>query len=248
MRALRVPAWFVLPAFVCASGWAATGVGFGAAALPTFCATSAGPAAPLGATLDLALVLNPPSLLVVGWMSMVAAMMVPMLVLPLRHVYERSFVSRRVRRMLLFVAGYAAVWIAAATILLPLALILVWGMHSAALVVITAFALLWQVSPAKQFFLNRCCRRPALAAFRVMAETAAFKYGITHALACVGACWALMLLPLAITHGHELAMLLVGLFVGLERLERPAALKWGWRGPRTALRIVATRMQSASLL
>src|SRR5215469_17198668 len=113
MRPPHVPAWFVLPAVFCASGWVATGAGFGAASLPTFCTTSAGPAAPLGATLDLSLALNPPSLLALGWLSMVAAMMAPMLVSPLRHVYERSFASRRVHRMVLFIAGYAAVWFAA---------------------------------------------------------------------------------------------------------------------------------------
>jgi len=175
-------------------------------------------------------------------------MMAPMLVSPLRHVYERSFASRRVHRMFLFIAGYAAVWFAAAAILLPLALISAWSMHSAALVVITALAALWQVSPAKQFFLNRCCRRPPLAAFGIRADGAALRYGATHALACVGACWALMLLALTTTHDHAFAMFFVSLFAGLERLELPAALTWGWRGPDKVLRIVATRVQSASPL
>jgi predicted metal-binding membrane protein len=70
------------------------------------------------------------------------------------------------------------------------------------------------------------------------ADRDAFDFGLTNGTACVGACWALMLLPLFAGDNHLLAMIAFTLFVFAERLEGPAALAWRWRGPGRALRII----------
>src|SRR5689334_21239144 len=89
-----------------------------------------------------------------GWLLMLAAMMPPLVAGPLRHVRERSFASRRVRAMSLFVIGYAAVWMIAGMGLQLMAFAAQWATSDARLcfVLSASAAMLWQVSPAKQWF------------------------------------------------------------------------------------------------
>ena len=212
-------------------------------ASPAFCSTETLRAMPLSVSFDLALLLNSPAKLAAGWALMLAAMMSPLVITPLRHVQERSFAKRRARATLLFAAGYMAVWMAAGLALQSAALAVRWA-EPAPLVglgLAAAMALLWQVSPAKQWCLNRCHRRPPLAAFGAAADSDAFCFGLVNGVSCVGACWALMLLPLFLVQAHLLAMAAVTLFILAERLENPAPLAWRWRGPGRALRIIAAQ-------
>src|SRR5262249_37545275 len=183
------------------------------------------------------------------WALMVAAMMAPLLVAPLRHVHDRSFARRRARAMLMFVAGYAAMWMMAGVALQVLA----FGLGQATftsllgLGVAAALAIGWQVSPAKQWCLNRCHRRPQLAAFGAAADRDAVAFGLANGASCAGACWALMLLPLLVGHGNVLAMIAVALFVLGERLEAPAPPAWRWRGTGKAVRIIPAQARVAPL-
>jgi predicted metal-binding membrane protein len=178
-----------------------------------------------------------------NWLLMLAVMTPPLIVAPLRHVRERSFARRRARAMLLFVIGYGAVWMIAGIGLQVMALVAQLALSDTltCLALSAAAATLWQVSPAKQWCLNRCHRRPQLAAFGAAADRAAFDFGLSHGAACVGACWALMLLPLFAGQGHVLTMVAVMLFAFAERLENAAPLAWRWRGPGKALRIIAAQ-------
>jgi predicted metal-binding membrane protein len=224
--------------------WGAIALGAGNVMLPGFCAANGSWPRSL-ATLNLALALNPPAMLVAGWALMIAAMMPPLIGAPLRHVSDRSFARRRQRAMLLFAAGYMAVWMVAGMGLQGIALAARLAIPGSLLplCVATAAAILWQVSPAKQWCLNRCHRRPHLAAFGMAADRAAFGFGLANGAACAGGCWAMMLLPLLLGHGHTFAMLAVALFVFAERFERPAPLAWRWRGPGKALRITAAQLR-----
>ena len=178
-----------------------------------------------------------------NWLLMLAAMMPPLIVAPLRHARERSFAHRRARAMFLFVIGYGAVWMTAGIGLQVMALAaqLASSDTLTCLALSASAAALWQVSPAKQWCLNRCHRRPQLAAFGAAADRAAFDFGLSHGAACVGACWALMLLPLFAGQAHLLTMLAVVLFAFAERLENAAPLAWRCRGPGKALRIIAAQ-------
>jgi predicted metal-binding membrane protein len=237
--ARRLEGWLVMLGTSALVAWAA--LAFDASGVPplAFCTTGTPWAASSPVSLDLALLLNSPAQLASGWALMVAAMMSPLVIAPLRHVHDRSFARRRARSMLLFVAGYAAVWMIAGVGLQAMALAARWATPAslAGLGLAAAAAILWQVSPAKQWCLNRCHRRPPLAAFGAAADHDAFGFGLTNGAACVGACWALMSLPLLVGHGHFLGMIAVALFVFAERLERPAPLAWCWRGPGKAPRI-----------
>jgi predicted metal-binding membrane protein len=240
--ARRFEAWFVALGSTSLLAWSVLVFGGSDLTLPAFCSAQT-LRAPLSVSFDLALVFNAPAKLAWGWALMLAAMMSPLLIAPLRHVRDRSFARRRARAMLLFVAGYAAAWMTAGVALQAIALAARWAM-SAPLVclgLVAAIAMGWQVSPAKQWCLNRCHRRPPLAAFGAAADRDAFDFGLTNAASCVGACWALMLLTLVVEHGHALAMIAVTLFVVAERLESPAPLAWRWRGPGKALRITTAQ-------
>jgi predicted metal-binding membrane protein len=178
-----------------------------------------------------------------NWLLMLAVMTPPLIAAPLRHVCERSFAHRRARALFLFVIGYGAVWMIAGMGLQVMALATQATVSDPlmCLAFSAAAAMLWQFSPAKQWCLNRCHRRPPLAASGAPADRAAFDFGLSHGAACVGACWALMLLPLFVGRGHVLAMLAVMLFAFAERLETAAPLAWRWRGPGKALRIIAAQ-------
>jgi predicted metal-binding membrane protein len=214
---------------------------------PGFCSGRILSLAPLSLSLKLALELNRPSTLALGWTLMVAAMMFPLLPRPLQHVRERSFTSRRTRVMLLFIASYLSVWLAAGIGLQPLAIVLRLAIPVplASVTVAALLALAWQVSPAKQVCLNRCHRQPHLAAFGAAADRDALVFGLTHGASCAGACWALMLVPLVTGRGHLLAMIAISAFILCERLERPGPPTWKWRIPTKVLRIIAAQTRVA---
>jgi predicted metal-binding membrane protein len=98
-------------------------------------------------------------------------------------------------------------------------------------------AVVWQCSPLKQRCLNRCHSQAQLAAFGATAYFDALRFGLTHGMWCVGACWALMLLPLLVSAGHGAAMAAVALWLLAERLDTPMPPRWRLRGPAKAVRL-----------
>jgi predicted metal-binding membrane protein len=186
---------------------------------------------------------NAPPALALGWALMMAAMMGPLLIPPIRHVRDRSFARRRARAIALFAAGYLAVWMLAGIVLLGLA----WEIRQAIpelsvqLMLAAVVAVVWQFSPAKQRCLNHGHAHPYLPAFGRAADIGALRFGLTHGVWCAGSCWALMLLPLLISRGHLIAMAAVTLWLSGERLERPLPPRWSLQLPRKATRLVAAQ-------
>ena len=187
--------------------------------------------------------MNPIPSLMAGWALMLIAMMLPTLIAPIHHIRERSFKRRRARSVALFVVGYAAIWMAAGGVLIALILLLNLLVPLASLpaVVVGIVALVWQCSPIKQRCLNRGHNHPALAAFGIAADLDALRFGMTHALWCVGSCWALMLLPMLLLRGHFAAMIVVAFVVISERLEQARPLHWRLRFPTKLMRIIVAQ-------
>jgi predicted metal-binding membrane protein len=239
----RREAWLVVVGSACLVAWSMLAFDQSGLTMPALCSATTPWPGPRSPSFDLALVLNSPAKLAADWALMVAAMMLPLVVAPLRHVRDRSFARRRARATLLFVAGYATVWMVAGVGLQAMALAVLWAAPAplAGLGFAAATAISWQVSPAKQWCLNGCHRQPQLAAFGAAADRDAFNFGLTNGASCTGTCWALMWLTLFVGHGHVVAMLTVALFAFAERLESPAPLRWRWRGPGKALRIAAAQ-------
>jgi predicted metal-binding membrane protein len=175
------------------------------------------------------------SVAVANWLTMLMAMMAPVLIAPLVHVRRHSFTHRRRRGAFLFVSGYGLTWM-----LFLVTLEKAQGrVESAAAVVIVA--LVWQCAPIKQRCLNHCHALPELAAFGVAADIEVFRFGITYAVWCIGSCWALMWVSMA--YASVAPMIVVSFLVVSERFERPASPTWKWRGTQIPVRILVARCQ-----
>jgi predicted metal-binding membrane protein len=231
--------------FISAVAWILLVIEPSGTALSALCSAAMPGTAP--SSREMLLALNAPYSLALGWALMLAAMMVPLLIAPVRHVRERSFARRRARAVMLFVTAYFVVWMAAGVVLLALAFVVrlfVPG-SSMPLAMVTAVALVWQFSPLKQRCLNRCHVQAELAAFGLAADLDALRFGLTHGVWCVGSCWALMLLPFVFSRGNVAAMAAVAVLLFAERLNRPTPPSWRWRGMSKVARIVVaqTRMR-----
>jgi predicted metal-binding membrane protein len=200
---------------------------------------------PSKASFQMLLDMNPVSSQLTGWGLMVIAMMLPKLIFPVRDIYERSLPRYRLPLSLLFLSGYIAAWMVVGLVMMTVIL----GLH---LLMPGSFlpatglgiiAMVWQFSPAKQRCLNRGHDHRTLAAFGWPAHRDAWLFGIMHGVWCVGSGWAIMLLPMLLPSGHNMAMIVVTLVMISEHMEHPQIPRWRIN-PRTKLfRIVAAQTQ-----
>ena len=142
-----------------------------------------------------------------SWLAMLLAMMAPLLVHPIDHVWTRSFRRVRWRRVALFALAYALVWTTAGWLLASASAYLA-GMVPVAYsaVAAVALAMAWQTTPAKQICLNRCHALPTLPAFGHAADREVIMFGLRSGCWCFGSCWALMLVPMCVGGAHVVAM------------------------------------------
>lgn len=233
-------------ALLAGPAWLLLALGSGGIAVPELCSSALLWSVPSVEGLRYAFTFVPPQVLAMGWGLMVAAMMLPTLAGTLGYVRARSLGRLRGRLVALVICGYLAVWLAAGPVMLGLAL----ALHLAApgggqvFIAALAVALLWQVSPWKQAALNRCHRRPAIAAFAPEAYGDALRLGLGTGLWCLQSCWALMLASLLAPGWHFAAMAVVALFIWAERLEPPRPPAWRLRAPLRAWRLASFRLAS----
>ncbi len=158
---------------------------------------------------------------------MVVAMMVPTLSDPIDQLWHRSLARHRWRATSLFMVGYLSVWIIASAMLFLLAQ-MASSLVSSGPVLFSAcccLAVLWQLSPAKRYALQRCHLRPRLSIFGARALLDPFVFGSTSACWCVATCWAWMLLPLTAVRFRTLLMAMVSAIAVSERLVWRALLR-----------------------
>jgi predicted metal-binding membrane protein len=184
--------------------------------------------------------------LLTGWALMLTAMMAPLLIPALRHVRARSLRSRRWRAVSLVTVAHAAVWTVAGIVLLTAASALrsVTGQPDLAVLLGLVAALTWQLSPLKQYCLNRHCAHPPISSFGSAADRDALRFGGTHAAWCLGSCWALMLVSLLAPAWHVAVMLVVSVWMWVEPLDRPERPTWRVRLPLRFLRIAGATVRS----
>jgi len=239
----RVDASVVAIVTTCATAWALVALVETGLLLLPLCSSGATRILAPSIGLAVAYVLSSPAQIAASWLLMLAAMMLPVMVPHIRHIHLRSFKERQTRSKLQLLLGYLAVWMAAGVALEIGAVAVRVALPGACVEVVVGLALLWQVSPAKQWCLNRCHQKPALAAFGARADLDAVRYGSRLGAACVGSCWALMTLPLVVERHHLAVMIVVAILIYAERLESPAPLSWRWRGVGKALRIVSGQLR-----
>ena len=170
------------------------------------------------------------------WTLMMAAMMLPS-VTPTASLYARTVQSNRAVRITGLVVGYLAVWAAAGLPAYGLAWLTgrVTGMHPGAAhilaVAVFAAAGLYQLTPLK----DRClahCRSPLgllLHYGSYRGKTRDLRVGVHHGGYCLGCCWALMVILIAVGVMNIAAMVGLAAVVLVEKTWR-----WGPAAGRVA--------------
>lgn len=194
------------------------------------------PAGAMGLSWQKLLAATPLAALASGWALMLVAMMAPMLVPAIYFIHYTSFAHTRAQLVGLFVAGYGAVWMLVGAIFTVTVFIMEQWLPRAwwPAAIVALAALVWQASPGKQICLNRCHSHRSLAAFGFAARRDALRMGLEHGIWCVASCWAMMLFPMLLARGHDLAMAAVTIVMFCERLDPGGVPTWRLRGFRTA--------------
>jgi predicted metal-binding membrane protein len=185
-------------------------------------------AGPSAKSLSMLLYMNPFSSQLMGWGWMVVAMMLPKLSQPVEAICRQSLKRNRLPLSILFVLGYVYTWIVAGIffVAIIIALNLLMPLSYIPAVVVFLIALVWQFSPVKQRLLNLGHAHAVLPAFGWRPFRDALLFGVQHGLWCVGAGWALMLFPMLLPAGHNLAMIVVTFIMLSEHMENPRYPQW----------------------
>jgi predicted metal-binding membrane protein len=172
------------------------------------------------------------ALFVPVWTLMMAAMMLPS-VAPTASLYTRTFRENRAVRTAGLVTGYLAVWAAAGVPAYGLAWLAGWltGKHPSAahIMAVAVFAVcgIYQLSSLK----DRClahCRSPLgllLHYGSYRGRSRDLRVGVHHGAFCLGCCWALMVILIAVGVMNVVAMIGLAALVLVEKAWRrgPAA-------------------------
>jgi len=162
---------------------------------------------------------------VVAWLAMMTAMMFPAIT-PVVKLYARAATAGRVAPLPFFVAGYLLVWTALSlpgyvtwrALMDPIAEARPWAGRLAGIVLV--IAAVWQLTPLKSMCL-RHCRSPISFFLRFGANVArpvgALRMGSTHGLFCVGCCWALMAVLVAMGTMNLAWMAALALLILIEK-------------------------------
>ena len=162
---------------------------------------------------------------ILAWLAMMTAMMFPA-ISPVVKLYGRAAAAGRVAPLPFFVAGYIAVWISMSlpgyfawrALMDPIAEARPWAGRLAGVVLLSAAV--WQLTPLKSVCL-RHCRSPMSFFMRFGGNLArprgAIRMGITHGLFCLGCCWALMAVLVALGTMNLAWMAALALLILLEK-------------------------------
>jgi predicted metal-binding membrane protein len=165
---------------------------------------------------------------ILGWVAMMAAMMLPAIV-PVVKLYARAAAQGRVAPLPLFVGGYLTAWgvlglpayMAWRWLADPLSAGEPWVGRLAGGALLLAAA--WQLSPLKSLCLRHC--RSPMSFFMRHGSGAdrplgAVRLGATHGAFCVGCCWALMVVLVAFGTMDLRWMAALALLIFLEKDSR----------------------------
>ncbi|MEF2549472.1 DUF2182 domain-containing protein [Aurantimonas sp. E1-2-R+4] len=221
--------------------WVILALGSGSVAIPTICTAALLWSVPSADAFIYVLAVVSPLKLAIGWAVMVVAMMLPTLYDPLLYLRERSFRRLRPWSQMLFIGGYVSVWMAAGAAFIGVALTmrLSSSVSFLPLILASTAALIWQASPWKQHALNKCHRRPSLAAFAPAVFVDATLLGVRNGLWCVASCWGLMMVAMSVPAFHVATMIFVAFIVWAERLEPSRQPAWQLCVPLKMMRLIA---------
>jgi predicted metal-binding membrane protein len=201
---------------------------------------------PSAKSLKMLLDMNPFANQLLGWGLMVVAMMLPKLIIPIEYISACSLKRNRLVLCLLFVFGYIGIWLLAGVFLIALIIgFNLWmPLSFVPAIIVGLIALVWQFSPVKQYSLNQGHDHWNLPAFGWPAMRSSLLFGGMHGVWCIGAGWALMLFPMLLPRGHNMAMIAVTFIMLSEHLEHPKAPRWrmAWRAKLFRIASAQTEM------
>lgn len=161
-----------------------------------------------------------------SWGLMSVAMMTPGCLPATRHLALNSLHRRRRRAMTLFLSSYFVLWMVfGALVLTALAAVrghvgVVGGAADPLLPAALLVAAAWQLSARKQQLLRACDRTVPLPPRGWRAEAGSARFGLAQGWACMGSCWALMVVMAVAGHASLVWMVALSALVGAERLTR----------------------------
>ena len=163
-----------------------------------------------------------------AWLAMMAAMMLPAMS-PVVRLYARASAQRRVAPLAFFIAGYLIVWsvlgvpafFAWRALEMPLAEGTAWAGRVAGAAI--AAAGIWQLTPLKRL-CSQHCRSPISFFLRygggIERPRGAARMGASHGLFCVGCCWAMFAMLVAVGTMNIAWMLGLTVLIALEKMFR----------------------------
>lgn len=161
----------------------------------------------------------------VAWLAMMAAMMLPA-VLPVVRLYGRAATAGHAAPLPFFVAGYLGLWVVTGlpaylaweALQDPIADGAAWAGRLAGAALL--LAAVWQVTPLKSWCL-RHCRSPMSFFMRhgkgISRPAGAFRMGLGHAAFCIGCCWTLFVVLVAVGTMNVVWMVALATLIVLER-------------------------------
>lgn len=174
----------------------------------------------------------------VAWLAMMAAMMLPA-VTPVVKLYALAASRRRVAPLPYFVAGYLTVWlvlgvpayVAWRALDMPLTEGAGWAARVAGGVFVAAGV--WQLTPLKILCLRHC--RSPMSFFlryggRLERPVQATRMGASHGLFCVGCCWAMFAVLVAVGTMNLGWMLILTALIATEKIFRRGERIAAWAG------------------
>jgi predicted metal-binding membrane protein len=162
----------------------------------------------------------------VGWVAMLAAMMLPA-ILPVVRQYACN-AARNAASVIVFIAGYLALWsvagipafLASTSLNHPVGQTYPWAGRIAGAVAVAAG--LYQLTPLKTMYLRDCrmsvSPHPGLQPDR---PAGAFLAGGRYGLFCLGSCWMLMTVLIAFGTMQLAWMLAFAVLIWLEKMSDP---------------------------
>lgn len=215
---------FFLPLLVVAlAGWILLFASAHQLILPGFCSAVAGSLLTHylhGITATL--VINPTTDLALLWVAILLTTMPLLLTEHITPSQDQNLARRQYRAIGLFIAGYGTVWMAVGAGLMTMAIAI--NMIADAngvqtIIPALGIALLWQFTPSKQACLRRSCGETRSSIFAFDTDIEYLRYGLTNAMWCAGASWAMLLIPLTAEGMYAPATAIVAALAFYERLE-----------------------------
>jgi predicted metal-binding membrane protein len=172
------------------------------------------------------------------WALMSTAMMIPAAIPAARHVARNSLRRRRRRATTGYLLVYLGIWNLYGVALI--ATLTLTGLAPGAPPLAPALALLlaaaWQLTPLKRRALRACHRSSPLPPRGSRAILGVIRFSARNAAACLGSCWAMMLIMLTAGARQLLSAALITVLISAEKL---------LQRPRRATRSIALALGAA---